>query len=362
MKYYIISGENSGDLYGSYLMDSLKKYDHDATFFCWGGDCMEKQGGQMIRRLNNLSFMGFWEVLNNFSTILYNFQLVKKDIKKKTPDVLILIDYPGFNFRVAQFAKKKNIKVLWFVAPQIWAWKESRITKIKKYIDRMYVVLPFEKNYFESKNFNVQYFGHPLTQIINPKYLKIKKKKKIIALFPGSRNQEVKKMLPKMLKLIDYFRDYCFIIGGVKNIDLNFYKKIIKNNDVKLVIGQTYKLMSLSSASIVTSGTISLEAAMHNLPQVVCYKTSFISFLIAKRLVKTRYISLVNIILNRPVVDELIQQDFNSENLILSLEKALNKNNIKKLQKDYKELLHKLNKNFSFNDVAKDMLNFYKKN
>ncbi len=361
MKYYIISGENSGDLYGGYLMDSLRKYDQDATFFCWGGDSMQEKGGKMIRKLNRLSFMGFWEVAQNFPTILYNFQLVKKDLKKKNPDVLILIDYPGFNLRVAQFAKKKNIKVLWFVAPQIWAWKESRITRIKKYIDRMYVVLPFEKNYFKSKNFNVEYFGHPLTQIINQKYFNSERKRKIIALFPGSRKQEVKKMLPTMLKLIDYFRDYRFIIGGVKNIDLNFYKKIIKNYDVKLVVDQTYKLMSCSSASIVTSGTISLESAMHNLPQVVCYKTSFISFLIAKRLVKSKYISLVNIILKRPVVDELIQQDFNSENLILSLEKLLNKNNIKNIQKEYNQLMSSLNKKFSFNNLAKDMLNFVKK-
>ena len=362
MKYYIISGENSGDLYGSYLIDAIKKQDSDAVFFCWGGDYMAEKGVKMIRRLNKLSFMGFWEVFKNIFTIFYNFQLVKKDIKNKKPDALILIDYPGFNLRVAQFAAKKNIKVLWFIAPQIWAWKESRIKKIKKYIDRMYVVLPFEKKYFKSKNFNVQYFGHPLTQIINCDDFKTKKTKKIIALFPGSRKQEVQKMLPEMLKLIDYFRDYHFIIGGVNNIDLLFYKKIIKNHNVKLVINQTYKLMSVSSAAIVTSGTISLEAAICNLPQVVCYKTSFISFSIAKRLIKSKYISLVNIILNRSVVDELIQQDFNSENLIFSLEKNLNKNNIKNLQENYQELIHKLNKKFSFNDLAKDMLLFCKKN
>ncbi len=361
MKYYIISGENSGDLYGSYLIDSIKKYDSKATFFCWGGDYMKKKGGKIIRHLDKLSFMGFWEVFKNIFTIIYNFQLVKKDLKKKKPDVLILIDYPGFNLRVAQFAKSQNIKVLWFVAPQIWAWNESRIKEIKKYIDRMYVVLPFEKDYFKSKNFNVQYFGHPLTQIINYKHFKNRKTKKIIALFPGSRKQEIRKMLPEMLKLIDYFRDYRFIIGGAKNINSNFYKELIKNHDVKLVIDQTYKLMSLSSAAIVTSGTISLEAAICNVPQVVCYKTSFISFLIAKRMIKSKYISLVNIILNRPVVDELIQQHFNSENLIFSIEKVLNKNNLHKIQKNYNELIHKLNKKFSFDDLVKDMLIFYKK-
>lgn len=362
MNYYIISGESSGDLYGSFLIESIKKYDSNANFFCWGGDHMEKKGGKIIRPLNKLSFMGFWEVFKNLFTILYNFQLVKKDIQKKKPNLLILIDYPGFNLRVAKYAKSKNINVIWFVAPQVWAWKESRIEKIKKYIERMYVVLPFEKNYFKSKNINVQYFGHPLTQIIRRERFINKKTKKVIALFPGSRKQEVQKILPEMLKLIDYFRDYKFIIGAVKNIDLRFYKKIIKNYDVKLVANQTYKLMSISSATIVTSGTISLEAAICNLPQVVCYKTSFISFFIAKRLVKSKYISLVNIILNRPVVDELIQDDFNSENLIFSLEKALNKNNISKIQKNYKELLQKLDKKFSFDLLVKDMLSFYKKN
>ena len=359
MKYYIISGENSGDLYGSYLIDSIKKYDSKATFFCWGGDYMKKKGGKIIRHLDKLSFMGFWEVFKNIFTIIYNFQLVKKDIKKKKPNVLILIDYPGFNLRVAQFAKSQNIKVLWFVAPQIWAWNESRIKKIKKYIDRMYVVLPFEKDYFKSKNFNVQYFGHPLTQIINYKHFKKKKIKKTIALFPGSRKQEITKMLPEMLKLIKHFRDYRFVIGGVKNINLNLYKKLIKNHDVKLVIGQTYKLMSLSSAAIVTSGTISLEAAIFNLPQVVCYKTSFISFSIAKRMIKTKFISLVNIISNKKVVDELIQDDFNLENLIISLEKSLNKNYIKKLNIEYNKILNSLNKKFSFDNMAKDIIKFY---
>lgn len=362
MKYYIISGENSGDIYGSYLMESIKKYDKNSTFFCWGGDRMEEKGGKMIRRLNKLSFMGFWEVFKNLFTILYNIQLVKNSINKNKPDLLILIDYPGFNLKVAQFAKRKNIKIYWFVAPQIWAWNESRIQKIKKYVDRMCVVLPFEKKYFKSKNYEVQYFGHPLTQIIKENKLPIQKKQKIISLFPGSRKQEIKKMLPEMLKLVNYFRDYRFIIGGVKNIDLIFYKKIIKNNDVKLVFNQTYKLMSCSTACIVSSGTVSLEAAFYNIPQVVCYKTSFISFEIAKRFVKSKYISLVNIILNRAVVDELIQKDFNLENLTISLEKALNKNSINKVQKDYNDLMNELNKNFSFNNVVKDMLSFYKSN
>ena len=356
MKYYIISGENSGDLYGSYLMESIKNYDKKSTFFCWGGKQMESKGGEMIRRLHKLSFMGFWEVFKNLFTVLYNIQLVKYSINQKKPDILILIDYPGFNLKVAQFAKRKNIQTFWFVAPQLWAWNDSRIQKIRKCVDRMYVVLPFEKDYFKSKNFDVEYFGHPLNQIIRKYNFEIDKKQKIISLFPGSRKQEVKKILPEMLKLVNYFRDYRFIIGGVSNIDISFYKKIIKNNDVKLVVNQTYKLMSYSTACIVCSGTVSLEAALFGVPQVVCYKTSLLSYLIAKKLVKLKYISLVNIIQKKQVVDELIQSDFNSENLVMSLEKALNKNNIVKVQNEYKKLTSKLNKNFSFDDLAKDMI------
>ena len=362
MRYYIISGEKSGDLYGSYIMESIKNHDSNATFICWGGDKMELKGGKMIRKLNKLSFMGFWEVFKNLFTVLYNIQLVKISLNKTKPDVLILIDYPGFNLKVAEYAKRKNIKVFWFIAPQIWAWNESRIKKIKKYVDRMYAVLPFEKEYFKSKSYNVKYFGHPLSQIIDKRKYITQNKKKIISLFPGSRKQEIKKMLPEMLKLVKHFRDYKFIIGGVGNIDINFYKKIIKNKKVNLVIDQTYELMSYSSACVVASGTVSLEAAFFNLPQIVCYKTSFISYEIAKKFVKTKYISLVNIILNKLVVDELIQTDFNSENLIICLEKSLNKKSINTLKKNYENLMEQLNSKFSFNLIVKDILSFYNDN
>ena len=362
MNYYIISGELSGDLYGSKLIKSLRKYDTNAVFTCWGGDYMKKAGGHMVRDLDQLSFIGFFELLKHSFTIFSNYTFAKKHIKSASPDAIILIDYPGFNLRIAKYAKSLQIPVFWFIAPQTWAWKKNRVYKMKKYIDKLFVALPFELEYFSNFNIETYYYGHPILELLEKQKEINTLGKPIIALMPGSRKQEVQKMLPEMLKLIDYFRDYHFIIGGVNNIDLLFYKKIIKNHNVKLVINQTYKLMSVSSAAIVTSGTISLEAAICNLPQVVCYKTSFISFSIAKRLIKSKYISLVNIILNRSVVDELIQQDFNSENLIFSLEKNLNKNNIKNLQENYQELIHKLNKKFSFNDLAKDMLLFCKKN
>ena len=362
MKYYIISGETSGDLYGSYLIKSLNKLDKKSIFFCWGGEYMEKKGGQMIRTLDKLSFMGFFEVVKNWGAILKNLKIVKRDIKQKNPDAIILIDYPGFNFQVAQFSKKLKIPVFWFVAPQVWAWKESRIKKIKKYIDRMYVILPFEKEYFFSKNLSVQYFGHPLMEIINNQTIEYKKRRKIIALFPGSRKQEIKKILPEMLKLIFHFKDYEFIIGGVKSVSIHFYRKIIESFNVKLVFDQTYKLMNLASAAVVTSGTVSLESAIYKLPQVVCYKTSFLSYFLAKKFVKTKYISLVNIILNKKVIDELIQTDCNIENLIISLERALNKNNIQELHEEYNHLISQLGSRNVFDNVTKNMLDFIKKN
>jgi lipid-A-disaccharide synthase len=362
MKYYIISGESSGDLYGSYLIDSIREIDQNSTFFCWGGDYMKEKGVQMIKTLDKLSFMGFWEVFKNIFTVINNLQIVKKDLKLKKPDCVILIDYPGFNFKVAKYANRLKIPVFWFVAPQTWAWNESRIKKIKQYIDRLYVILPFEKNYFASKKVYSEYFGHPLIEVIKDYPSTYVRSKKIIALFPGSRKQEIKKMLPNMLKLTSYFRDYEFIIGGSKNISIDFYKKIIKSNNVKLVFNQNYDLMKLTSAAVVTSGTITLELAIHKVPQVVCYRTSLISYLIAKKVIKTKYISLVNIILNKKVVDELIQDNFNVENLIMSLEKSLNKNHIEKTMEDYNTLICRLDKKPVFENIAQNLFSFLKNN
>jgi len=356
MKYYIISGESSGDLYGSYLIDSIRKIDSNSIFHCWGGDYMQSKNVHIVRTLDKLSFMGFFEVLKNIFTVFKNLYIIKKDLRLKKPDCIILIDYPGFNFKVAKYASKLDIPVFWFVAPQTWAWKESRVKLLEKYIKKLYVILPFEKNYFSSKNISSEYFGHPLIEVIKDFPNKYSSRKKIIALFPGSRRQEIIIMLPVMLKTISYFRDYEFIIGGAKNIDLNFYKKIIKSSNVKLVFDQNYNLMSLASAALSTSGTVTLELALYKVPQVVCYKTSLISFLIAKKLIKTKYISLVNILSKKKVVDELIQNNFTLENLIISLEKSLNKNNIEITVKDYKKLISKLNNQPVFNNIAKNIV------
>ena len=322
---------------------------------------MQSKNVNMVRTLDKLAFMGFFEVFKNIFTVIKNLYIVKKDLGLKKPDCVILIDYPGFNFKVAKYANRLKIPVFWFVAPQTWAWKESRVKLLKKYIDRLYVILPFEKKYFRSKNISSKYFGHPLIDIIQDHPDSYSERKKIIALFPGSRKQEIRMMLPTMLKVISYFRDYEFIIGGAKNIDIDFYKKIIKSYNVKLVFNQNYNLMKLASAALVTSGTVTLEVAINKVPQVVCYKTSFLSFLIAKKVIKTKYISLVNIILKKQLVDELIQNNFTVENIIMSLEKSLNKNNIKKTVHAYNELISTLDNYPVFDNVAKNIVSFFRK-
>ena len=355
MKYYIVSGENSGDLYGSYLIDSIRKIDKDSTFFCWGGSHMESKNVHMVRDLDKLSFMGFYEVFKNIFTVLCNLRLIKRELRIRKPSCIILIDYPGFNLKVAKYAKKLNIPVFWFVAPQTWAWKESRVKLLEKYIDKLYVILPFEKKYFSDKNINVEYFGHPLVEIINKNPINYLNRKKIILLCPGSRKQEIKSMLPTMLKVVNYFSDYKFIICGAKNIDLSFYKKYITSEDVQIIYNKNYELMKSASAALVTSGTVTLELALNKVPQVVCYKTSLLSYIIAKKLVKINFISLVNLLQNKYVVDELIQNQFNLDNLILSLEKALNKSNIKTIIDEYDKIESKLNSKLTFDKISENI-------
>ena len=355
MKYYIISGENSGDLYGSHLIDSIRKIDNNSIFYCWGGPYIKSRNVEVIRGLDKLSFMGFYEVFKNIFTVLYNLRLIKKELRLKRPNCIILIDYPGFNLKVAKYANDLRIPVFWFVAPQTWAWKESRVKLLEKYVNRLYVILPFEKKYFSSNNINTEYFGHPLLEIINKSPINPIDRKKIILLCPGSRKQEIKSMLPTMLKVINHFRDYKFIISGAKNIELTFYKKYINNQDVQVIYNKNYELMKSASAAIVTSGTVTLELALHKVPQVVCYKTSLITYIIAKKLVKIKFISLVNLLLNKHVVDELIQNQFTLDNLILSLEKTLNKSNIENTINEYNKLESKLNSRLIFDKISESI-------
>ncbi|NLP58894.1 lipid-A-disaccharide synthase [Lutibacter sp. B1] len=352
MKYYIISGEASGDLHGSNLMKALIEKDKNAEIRFWGGDLMQKVGGTMVKHYRDLAFMGFAEVLMNIRTILNNIKLCKKDILQFKPDVLILIDYPGFNMRIAELAKKQGIKVHYYISPQIWAWKENRIKKIKKDVDFMYVILPFEKDFYEKKhNFPVHFVGHPLIDAIsNRKQVDehtFREKyglsnKPIIALLPGSRKQEIKKMLSVMLKMADKFEGYQFVIAGAPSQDYDFYLQFINKDNVKFISNKTYDLLSVSYAAIVTSGTATLETAIFKIPEIVCYKTSWISYQIGKNLIDLKFISLVNLIMNKEVVKELIQNDFNEINLEKELKRILKGYQRAVMFLDYYDLEQKL--------------------
>lgn len=348
MKYYIIVGEASGDLHASNMMKSLKKIDPNAEFRFWGGDLMQAQGGILVKHYKDLAFMGFAEVLMNLRTILNNIAFCKKDLLNFQPDKLILVDYPGFNMRIAEFAKKNNIEVHYYISPQIWAWKENRIYKIKRDVDEMYVILPFEKPYYQDKHqFNVHFVGHPLLDAIDDEkssgietFRNENKldQRPIIALLPGSRKQEINKMLSVMLEMVDQFKAYQFVIAGAPSQGFEVYQPYLKNYEVKFISNKTYELLSNSYAALVTSGTATLETALFKVPQVVCYKASSISYWIAKQLVKLKYISLVNLIMDNEVVVELLQDDFNKERLQSELNKILDQSYRKKFFNQYFEL------------------------
>ncbi|MDB5197711.1 MAG: lipid-A-disaccharide synthase [Flaviaesturariibacter sp.] len=345
MKYYIIAGEASGDLHGSNLIKEIKQLDATADIRCWGGDLMQAQGAQLVKHYKDLAFMGFIEVIKNLPTILNNLKFCKADIEAFQPDVLVLIDYPGFNLRVAKWAKEKGLKVIYYISPQVWAWKESRVKQIKQVVDKMLVILPFEKDFYQTKwDYKVDFVGHPLVQVINEfKEIQgntIEYLKPVIALLPGSRQQEVSVKLPVMLEASKAFPDYQFIVAKATSLDEDFYASLLKDYPSVLTVkNETYKLLSEAKAALVTSGTATLETALFGVPQVVCYKGSAISYQIAKRLIKIKYISLVNLIMDKPVVTELIQSEFTVENVTKELDAILNNERRKlQLQKDYFEL------------------------
>lgn len=352
MKYYLIAGEASGDLHGSLLIQQLSAVDSDASFRFWGGDLMESQGGTLVKHYRDLAFMGFVEVLSNISTILKNIRLCKEDIDSFKPDVIIYIDYPGFNFRIMKWARLQGYRNHYYISPQIWAWKESRIKAIKRDVDQMYVILPFEKTFYEQKHqFPVHFVGHPLIDAIAARTPVDHKDflakyelddRPLIALLPGSRKQEIRKMLAVMLTMVDRYPDYQFIIAGAPGQDASFYAPYLKNYPVTLVMNRTYDLLSLSHAALVTSGTATLETALFKLPQVVCYKGGSISYHIAKRIIKLDYISLVNLIMDAPVVTELIQREFNKKRLGEELDLILDATHRNRIYADYYELEKKM--------------------
>ncbi|MEN9952279.1 MAG: hypothetical protein RLZZ520_547 [Bacteroidota bacterium] len=354
MKYYIIAGEASGDLHGSRLIKAILQNDPAATIRAWGGDKMQEAGATIIKHYRDLAFMGFAEVVSNISTILSNMKFCKKDICSFHPDVVVFIDYPGFNLPIAKFVKLKGYKTVYYISPQIWAWKEKRIHTIKKVIDKMMVILPFEKTFYEKWKYPVDYVGHPLIEIIDQYQQSLDKKevknvlgldtgKKIIALLPGSRKQEIAKKLPIMLESSNDFPDTLFVVAQAPGISDEFIASFTdKYNNVKVIKNKTYDLLSIADAALVTSGTATLETALFRVPEIVCYKGSPISYAIAKQLIKVKYISLVNLIMDQAIVKELIQHELTGVNIKKELNELLYNEDRKNKYKEDTDKLYTL--------------------
>lgn len=352
-KYYFICGEASGDLHASKLIDHLSALDDSSVFRGFGGDKMEEKGMQIIKHYKDLSFMGFYEVAKNIRTIIKNFSIVKKDILQFSPDVLVLVDYPGFNMRMAKFAKQNHIKVVYYITPQVWAWKKNRVHSLKKYVDLLIPILPFEPSFFSKNGLKSVFYGHPLMdELKNKKQPRLDFEKKVIALLPGSRKQEISKILPVMMELVPMFDDYQFVIAGAPSISQEFYRSLTNDSKIPISKNKTYEVLSSAKAALVASGTATLEAAILNVPQVVCYKTSWFSFVLGKLLVKVKYISLVNLIAHKEIVRELIQSDLNVKLLADQLNFILKKENEKSILKQYSDVIEKLGDNNSCKKVA----------
>lgn len=351
MKYYILAGEASGDLHGSNLIKALKTKDPQAIIRCWGGDLMEHAGGDLISHYKERAFMGFSEVFKNLFKILKLIKFCKEDIASFQPDSLIFIDNSGFNLRIAKWAKPLGIKTFYYISPQVWASRAGRVKTIKKVIDHMFVVLPFVKDFYTTYDYPVQYVGHPLIDAIQSYKLSDKtsfkkefhlEEKPIIALLPGSRKQEITNMLNTMLGLVTKYPKYQFVIAAAPSQETSFYKQLIGDHNVKLIKNRTYDILNNADAALVTSGTATLETALFKVPQVVCYKGSSISYAIAKRIVKLKYISLVNLVMDKEVVKELIQDDFNYKNLEIEFGKIIDLNSKKIMLTAYDQLEEKL--------------------
>ncbi|GGK20977.1 lipid-A-disaccharide synthase [Yeosuana aromativorans] len=351
MNYYIIAGEASGDLHGSNLMKALLKQDVNAQFRFWGGDLMQQVGGTLVKHYKERAFMGFAEVILNLSKIYKDIAFCKRDILEFNPDVIIFIDNSGFNLRIAKWAKQHKFRTNYYISPQVWASRAGRVKAIKRDIDAMFVILPFVEAFYKKYDYKVTFVGHPLidaiadrTQVDEYEFRAEHQLsgKPIIALLPGSRKQEIKNMLSVMLSLVDFYPDYQFVIAGAPSQDFEFYQPFIKASNVKFIANKTYDLLSVSTAALVTSGTATLETALFKIPQVVCYKGSAISYQIAKRIITLKFISLVNLIMDKEVVKELIQNEFNSKNLKRELDIILDPYERTKFFINYYELEKKL--------------------
>lgn len=367
MRYYLVAGEASGDLHGANLMKALKTEDANAEFRFYGGDKMLGEGGVLDKHYSDMAFMGFTEVLLNLATILKNLKACKSAVLDYQPDVLILIDFPGFNLKIAEFAKANGIKVCYYISPKVWAWNQKRVLKIKKIVDKLFCILPFEVEFYKGWGMDVDYVGNPLLDEIaqftpdNEFREKYRLEKDVIALLPGSRKQEIERLLPDMLSVTHSFPDYHFVVAAAPSFDEAYYKQFIQTDNVTLVFAQTYNLLYTAKAAIVASGTATLETALFHIPQVVVYRGGALSVAIARALVNIRFISLVNLIMNRKVVTELIQNDCNTGNITRELGHILTGTDRTKMLNDYEELAKKMGTAGASLRTAKLILNYLTK-
>ncbi len=340
-------------MHGANLIKAIRSQDEHASFRFWGGDRMQAQAGKAVKHISDLAFMGFWEVATNLPGILHNIRFCQKDLLAYRPDVLILIDYPGFNLRLARFAHRHGIRVAYYISPQVWAWKKSRIHTIKRVVDKMLVILPFEKEFYSRFGYEVEFPGHPLLDEVaearaasrygNFRQDNLLPDKPLVALLPGSRRQEVARMLRPMISAATHFPDHQFVVAGISGLPLEFYTRFSPPPNISVVYDQTYALLDNAEAALVTSGTATLEAALFNVPQVVCYRASPLSYHIARRLVKVKHISLVNLVMDKAVVREIIQSGFGAGALREELNKLLFDQRYRaNIQQGYQELREKL--------------------
>ena len=366
MKYYLIAGERSGDFHAAKLMRELRRQDAAAEFRFWGGNLMQAAGGTMVHHYQEMAIMGFWEAATSLLKFRGYLKECQRDLLAWQPDVVILVDYAGFNLRVARFAKQHGLKVFYYISPKIWAWHQSRVHKIKELVDRMFVILPFEEAFYGRFNYPVDYIGNPTADVVaeHPRAPDFYERNQldparlIIAVLPGSRKQEIEEMLYEMVAILPPFMDYQFVVAGVDNLDPNYYAHFERNN-VRILFDQTYDILQHATAALVTSGTATLETALFDVPQVVCYRTSAVSYVIVKAVIKVPYISLVNLIVDREVVKELIQSDFNSRNLVIELKKITADEKFIAHQKaGYAELRAKLGQQNAAEKAAKLMVGY----
>jgi len=368
MRYFIIAGEQSGDLHGSNLVREILDTDKNGEIFCWGGDLMEEAGAKLLVHYRKLAFMGFVAVVKNLGAIKKNLSICKQQILDLIPDVVIFIDYPGFNLRIAEFAKNSGFRTFYYISPKLWAWNEGRVKKVKRCVDRMFIIFPFEEEFYKKHGIPVKYYGNPLVDETEKRIASFPDKKAIfrsigieeqpvIALLAGSRGHEIEHVLPQMLKVIGHFPGYRFILAGVRNIPDEFYRMIIGDGPVMLVKEKTYEILYISEAALVTSGTATLEAALLDTPQVVCYKGDFFSAVIAWAVIKVRYISLVNLIMGFEVIKELVQYDLKEKKLLAELASILPGGNKRdKILSDYNNLKRKLGPAGASGRIAREMV------